>query len=271
MNIPSLSWVFAELYRRYEREGLEVYGCFSPCLDAPKVIGNYVARGNTFLSTSGGIANDEAMLIYAICEELIPKNILIIGNSYGFSTVFLSLTNLDARLIAFDKYRTDGIKTTNKLLFGLRDKQVIQASTPDDIPSIIENKLGGTVDLVLVDAVHTNEMQTAEFAVLDRYLSAKSIVVFHDVLGCNLVSSFEFLRAFYVNYEFRIITKSSSGFALCIKGEQSKDFHDLIKYHSVSADKVLRFCTLMLKSTNVGMDLFSECESIFQFPPHPQL
>jgi predicted O-methyltransferase YrrM len=271
MNLPRLSSVFADLHRRYEREGLEVYGCFSPYLNAPRVTGTYVARGETFLSTSGGISNEEATFIYALCEELAPRNILVIGNSYGFSTVFLALSNPDAKLIAFDKYRTEGIKTTNRLLSGLKDKEVIQASTPDDIPKIIEDRFGGTVDLVLIDAVHTNEVQTAEFKVLNRYLSEKSIVVFHDVLSCNLLSSFYFLQKTYGDYEFSLITKSSSGIAVCVKGESSKDLRDLIRYHSTIPDKVLDFSTLMLKSQGVGSDLFPECESRFNFLPHPQL
>jgi predicted O-methyltransferase YrrM len=271
MKIPSLSSVFAELYRRYENEGLEVYGCFSPYINAPRLTGTYIARGDTFLSTSGGISNDEATIIYAVCQELLPQKILIIGNSYGFSTVFLALSNPDARLIAFDKYRTEGIKTTNKLLLGLKDKEVIQASTPDGISEVIENKLGGTVDLVLIDAVHTNEMQNKEFSVLDRYLAEKSAVVFHDVLSCNLLSSLDFLKKTYDKYRFSLMTKSSSGMAVCIKGESSRDLQDLIKYYSTDADKVLNFSTLLLKSTDVGIGLFSKCESKFDFLPHPQL
>ena len=271
MNLPRLSSVFADLHRRFEREGLEVYGCFSPYPNAPRATGTYVARGETFLSTSGGISNEEATFIYALCEELAPRNILVIGNSYGFSTVFLALSNPDAKLIAFDKYRTEGIKTTNRLLSGLKDKEVIQASTPDDIPKIIEDRFGGTVDLVLIDAVHTNEVQTAEFKVLDRYLSEKSIVVFHDVLSCNLLSSFYFLQKTYGDYAFSLITKSSSGIAVCVKGESSEDLRGLIRYHSTTPDKVLDFFTLMLKSQGVGVDLFPECESRFNFLPHPQL
>lgn len=270
---PSLSSVFSELYKRYKDEGLDVYGGFSPFLTGflPRT-GNYISRDSTFLSTSAGISNDEAIFMYGLCEQLSPKRILIIGNSYGFSTVFLSLTCPDAKLIAFDKYRTEGIKTTNRLLVGLSSKEVVQASTPDDIPWLIDNKLGGEVDFVLVDAVHTNEMQTAEFEVLNRYLSSRSVVVFHDVLSCGLLPSFNHLKLKYEEHDFRLISKSSTGIGVCIKGEQDECFKHFLDYFSPAEGKIINFNCLMLQHANESSaELFSNSELEYKFMPHPQL
>ena len=245
-KMPPLSYVYSELWKRYKEEGLEVLGGFSPYITGissssgnMSSLGNYVANNNTLLSTSAGISNDEAMFMYGLCEVVSPKKILIIGNSYGFSTLFLALTCPDSVLVAFDKYRTEGIRTTNRLLTGLSNKQVIQASTPDDIPSIIENNLDGEVDFVLIDAVHTNEMQTAEFQILDKYLSSKSIVVFHDVLSCGLLPSFNFLKNEFIEYDFKIINKSSTGIGICIKGEKSEFLDNYISYFSIENEKII--------------------------------
>lgn len=270
---PPLSYVFAELTRRYQEDGLEVLGGFSPFITgfAPRN-GNYIARGDVFLSTSAGIANDEAVFMYGLCEQIDPKKILIIGNSYGFSTVFLALTCPGAKLIAFDKYRTEGIKTTNRLLYGLNDKEVVQASTPDDIPYIIETKLDGEVDFVLIDAVHTNDMQTAEFEILNKYLSSRSIVVFHDVISCGLLNSLSHLKRKYNEYDFRIINKSSTGMAVCLKGEKGECLENYLNYFSVDNERVLGFNCLMLKSMSESTaELFSDCDSKYRFMPHPQI
>ena len=270
---PSLSAVFSELNKRYKAEGLEVYGGFSPFLTGfLQRTGNYIARDGTFLSTSAGISNDEAVFMHGLCEQLSPKRILIIGNSYGFSTVFLSLTCPDAKLIAFDKYRTEGIKTTNRLLAGLSSKEVVQASTPEDIPRLIDNKLGGEVDFVLIDAVHTNDMQTEEFNVLNRFLASSSVVVFHDVLSCGLLPSFNQLRLRYSDYDFRLISKSSTGIAVCIKGEQNERLKDFLDYFSPAEDNILKFNCLMLKHSNdSASELFCNSRLEFKFMSHPQL
>lgn len=278
---PPLSHVYSELWKRYKNEGLEILGGFSPYITGISsssgnlsCLGNYVANENTLLSTSAGIANDEATFIYGLCEIVCPKKILIIGNSYGFSTVFLALTCPDSKLIAFDKYRTEGIKATNSMLAGLTNKEVIQASTPDDIPSIIENKLDGEVDFVLIDAVHTNDMQTAEFQIIDKYLSPKSTVVFHDVLSCGLLPSLHFLQNNYIEYDFRIINKSSTGIAVCIKGDKCETLDNFLSYFSIGSEKVLAFNTLIMKNINgSAVELFSKSQYRFQyqFMPHPQL
>jgi predicted O-methyltransferase YrrM len=271
--LPPISYVFAELSRRYESDGLEVLGGFSPFITGfASRTGNYVARGDVFLSTSAGIANDEAVFMYGLCEQIRPKKILIIGNSYGFSTVFLALACPDASLIAFDKYRTEGIKTTNRLLSGLADKEVIQASTPDDIPFIIENRFDGEVDFVLIDAVHTNDIQTAEFEILDDYLSPRSVVVFHDVLSCGLLTSLSYLKKKFSDYDFRIINKSSTGIAVCVKGEKNEHLENFLRYFSVPNQRVLDFNCLMLKNLNESAaELFSNCDLKYRFLPHPQL
>jgi len=271
-HVPSLSSVFSELNRRYKNEGLEILGGFCPFLTGAVLpMGTYIARNKTFLSTSGGISDDEATIMHSLCEQIKPKNILIIGNSYGFSTVFLALANPDAKLVAFDKFRTEGIKVTNKLLSGLNGKDVIQGSTPDDIPSIIEAKLDGTVDLVLIDAVHTNDIQTEEFEVLNSYLSEKAIVIFHDVISCDLLDSFEFLKKKYNSYEFRLITKSTSGIGVCIKGDIDAELNNYLDYISVDVEKIFKFNTLMMKFGKPASDIFNECETEYELLPHPQL
>ena len=271
-KISALSSVFSELNRRYKAEGLEVLGGFCPYITGvfPST-GTFIARSETFLSTSGGISDDEATIMHGLCEQTKPKNILIIGNSYGFSTVFLALANPDAKVIAFDKYRTEGIKTTNKLLRGLNNKEVIQASTPDDIPSIIDTKFDGKIDLVLIDAVHTNDVQTAEFDILDSHLSENAVVIFHDVVSCKLLDSFEYVKSKYKNYDFRLITKSTSGIGVCVKGKKSDELESFLDYFSVSPEKIFKFNSLMIKSRDSASNLFENCNTDYKFLPHPQL
>lgn len=273
--MPTLSTVIAEVQKRYTKEGLKVFGGFSPFITgfARKSMFNFIARDEMVLSTSGGISNDEAIFMHGICEQLQPASILVIGNSYGFSAVFLSVSCPDATLVAFDKFRTEGIKTTNRMLEGLEKKWVIQASTPDDIPTIIDKYfVNRKVDFVLIDAVHTNEMQTREFEVLDAYLSDNAVVVFHDVLSCNLLPSFRELKSRYPGYRFHLVTKTSSGVGIAVKGEIPEVLQHYLDYYCFDANEIHDFNSLVIKHQNdAAIDFYEASQSKFRFPPHPQL
>ena len=271
--ITNLFDVFTQLRKRYKDNGMEVYGGFSPFISTSNFgLCNFIEKDDVLLSSSGGIANDEAMLMHCMCQALEPKKILVIGNSYGFSTLFLSLTNPESTLVAFDKFRVKGIELTSKLVKGLPEKHVIKASTPDDIPHIIDKYFDGNVDFVLIDAVHTNEMQSREFMILDEFISSSGTVIFHDVLSCNLLPSFYQLRNSFNDYKFKILHKSSTGMGVAVKNEVAPKLKDFLDYFSMDEERVLKFVTKMLIEVGPGSsELFKGIQTDFQFPPHPQL
>ena len=62
--------------KRYKENGMEIYGGFSPFISNSMSRGlcNYIEKDNVLLSSSGGIANDEATLMHCICQALEPKD-----------------------------------------------------------------------------------------------------------------------------------------------------------------------------------------------------
>ncbi len=255
----------------YRSLGLQILGGYSNFLVQP-INGaqfNFVADDTFLKSTSGGIANDEATFLYGICRFLQPKRILVIGNSYGVSTLFLSLVNLESDLVALDKFRVNGNAVTRKLLKDMDHKTVIEGSTPKDLIPIIDKYLGGTVDFCLIDAVHTDEVQTTEFKILQHYMSKKSIIVFHDVVSANLMESFNQLKDVNDTFDFRLATKTSSGLGLAIKGDLDPEFESFLAYFTQSLETVSRF---NLAIETLGLSRYFPAESInaFKIPLHPQ-
>ena len=276
MSLNKLSHVWSEVNRRYKAQGMEILGGFStsivPALNSSPF--NYIREGSLLKSTSGGIANDEANFLYLMCELYEPKNILVIGNSYGFSMTFLSLANPDAKVIGFDKFRTNGIEVTKNLIKDLNNKWVVKGSTPDDIPKLTETYLDGSIDLVLVDAVHTNEMQTAEWSKYLPYLSDSAVVVFHDVLSCGLLESYEALNAQYkTDFEFRLVLKSSSGMGLAIRKQNFEKHENLFDYFCPKTSSATQFATYLAKNFNESAACLNEGfdeEGLIK-PNHPQI
>ncbi|ASY13844.1 methyltransferase [Candidatus Nanopelagicus hibericus] len=267
----SIEVVFSRMHSLYRNLGLQILGGYSNYLVQPTngAQFNFVADDTFLKSTSGGIANDEATFLYGICRFLQPKKILVIGNSYGVSTLFLSLVNLESDLVALDKFRVNGNAVTRELLKDMHHKTVIEGSTPEDLIAIIDRYLGGAVDFCLIDAVHTDEVQTAEFKILQRYMSAKSVIVFHDVISTDLMKSFNQLRDLDNTFDFKLATKTSSGLGLAIKGDLEPEFESYLAYFTQNLDTVSRF-SLAIDTLNLSRYFPAESIKAFKIPPHPQ-
>jgi predicted O-methyltransferase YrrM len=267
----SIENIFSKMHSLYAGVGLQILGGYSNFLVQPQngAQFNFVADEKALKSTSGGIANDEATFLFGICRYLEPQNILIIGNSYGVSTVFLSLTNLDSKIVAIDKYRVTGNALTRELLKDLGTNVILEASTPDELVHIIETHMNGLVDLCLIDAVHTDEVQTAEFKILQNYMSTKSIIVFHDVISTDLMKSFSELKNINNEFKYLLATKTSSGLGLAIKGPIDPNFSNFLDYYTHSLDTVYKF-RLTIESLGRPKYFNDNSMTALEIPSHPQ-
>lgn len=265
-NIPHITEIFSQLYTRYKKLGFEIYGSYSPFLKLKRP-SNYVVKKNKLMCTSGGITNDEMFIMYSIMSSLKPKNILIIGNGYGISTLFVSLILKNSKVIVIEKYRTEGITVTNKLLKGLKNKHIVKASTPEDLEKTIKKYFKNKLDMILVDAVHTNKVQTKEFEIYEKFLSSNSIVFFHDIISCNLFKSYHFLKKKYKNFYFVNLNKSSNGIGICLKKKTFKKFENFLNYFNTDSTKTSNF----IKFVNNHEKLKKNNITNFYTPNHPQL
>jgi predicted O-methyltransferase YrrM len=259
-----------EIQKRHSMLGAKVVGGFSSSV-APEGAeqGNFIVRENLCLSSSGSISDAEMAFMLGLCEVVEPRRILVIGNSYGLSTLFLALANPEGLVVAIDKFRTNGLQFTEKLCEGLK-VNAIQASTPDQLDLVVNRYLDGCVDLVLVDAVHENEIQTAEFRILARFLSESAAVVFHDVLSCDLLPSIRELDQEFPDHTFAVLPKTTSGLAV---GYTSKNdaLSEFLGYYQAEPQLVSDFQSLLTTSWgNHRTNFFEGNERSLEFPPHPQ-
>jgi predicted O-methyltransferase YrrM len=276
-RLPEFSEVFEHLYALYEAGGMRILGGFSPYVSEGNASrSTFVASGKTVLSTSGGIAVDEMTFAYGLCERIKPGRILVIGNSYGISTLFFALVNPEATVVAIDKFRTTGLRVTNELLESHRSGVgpaaiAIQASTPEDLVQVVTEHLGGSVDLVFVDAVHENEVQSAEFRVLESLLSPQGVIVFHDVISCALSPSIRQLRSEFAEFSFVVCPRTTTGVAVGFP-KTNQLLHSFLGFWASSGQDVADFGELMrLKWGVETAEYFDDAATALSFPPHPQL
>jgi len=267
--------IISSLVRVYKKYNCKIIGGYSGHSTEKKdILFNFVIKRNTILSTSGSLSNNEFFTFYNLSFYLKPKNILIIGNSYGVSAVFLSLLFPDSNLVAIDKYRTKGIEFTNKLLSHLKGKKIaLKGDSPNDVKSIVkENFSNNKVDLVLIDALHTNKAQIDDYEAILPFLSSSSVVVFHDVINCNLIDSYNFLKQKY-NFNGFLLTKTCSGMAITFKSKKiNQKLQDYLRYYSDNLETVVKLSKLFDKKNynpKINKKLIKNNLN-YIIPPHPQ-
>jgi len=173
-----------------------------------------------------GLALQEVMLLEHFANYMSPRNILIIGNAYGWSTIALALIFPKAAVLAIDP-GAEGNDVTNEIArkAGLSAVAALGYS-PRDVGTLCAQHLSGPADLVLIDAVHDNPSVWNDFAACWAQSQASTIVLLHDVIQWNLVDAVRRIRAEHA-LEGRILTRTASGMAVLWK-TAPQEFQDYV-------------------------------------------
>ena len=78
---------------------------------------------------------------------------------------------------------------------------------------VVRDHLGGSVDFSLLDAIHTNESITADFAAIRSVATDQAFYLFHDVINWNMIGGFNNILAKH-SLKGKVFTRTASGMAL---------------------------------------------------------
>ena len=176
------------------------------------------------LITGGGIAIDEIYLFENVLRIFKPKREFLIGIAAGWSTIALGLINPSAYLYGIDNC-TEGIDSQNGLELTKRiaekfnlNLKICVGCSPEDVPSFLGKVLavGGTIDFVFVDGLHTNEQVFRDFHACLPYLSDSAILAFHDILNWNMLSGWQNIVESGQKHNFKavILRRTASGMGM---------------------------------------------------------
>ncbi len=230
--------VFQTLYYAYIDAGLVPLTGYNPWhlhnwRDAPFTV---FLQGNEEIRATdqGGLALQEVMFLENLGTLLSPKNCLIIGNAFGWSTVATALTFRGAKTVGMDNFPVnEGLDLTNRIFKKLDlDGTAVMGESPKDVAGICDEYLDGPLDFVLVDADHTNEALVADFWATKGKASSDCVYLFHDVLNFNMVDGFSrILKESHL--DGRLLTKTPSGMAIAYeKDKVSRAFIDYLEVFS---------------------------------------
>jgi hypothetical protein len=181
-----------------------------------------------------GLALQEVMFLEHFNLYIKPRRILVLGNAYGWSTVALALIFPGANVVGIDP-ATEGNALTNEIAVrhGLA-AIAISARSPEDVGAVCADHLGGTCDLALVDAIHTNDAIISDVRACVPYSHENTIFVFHDLINWGLVDGFQRVLSEHM-LSGKVLTRTPSGMGVAFK-KAPQDFQDYIAAFSDDAN-----------------------------------
>ena len=154
-------------------------------------------------SFGSAFANADAEAFTRIRDEYMSPgnaNVFVIGNSFGFSSIFLALLFTDVGggggfVDAIDPgpegaCRRAGAWITRKIAAGVGlDVKVTEGFSPYDIPYAVRPH--ASYDIGFIDGLHTIEQLSLDLSGIEPFMAKKAILVLHDVLLFELQSVVE--------------------------------------------------------------------------------
>jgi predicted O-methyltransferase YrrM len=191
--------VIDKLVAAYAAEGLAVSTGLNPTEfhNLHSVPYTWLVRDGVEVADGLGISLPEIYLLECLAAVQPAESILVIGNSFGWSTLALALAQPQARVVGLDsgadRYSLDGLELTARLAerLGLEHVMPIRGTSPVDIAATVEVELGGRIDLALVDGYHTSDQIVAEYRAISPFLTPNAMVLFHDVRYTGLQPGFD--------------------------------------------------------------------------------
>lgn len=189
--------VFDSLVEAYAAEGIEVAAGLNPTLTEDFFLApfTWLVRDGVSVTDGLGISPQEIYFLESLAQARPAGKILVIGNSYGWSTLALALANVGAQVVAidagYDLNSLEGIDVTNKMAAQLDlDVRAVAAVSPQDVPSVVAQFLGH-VDLAFVDGFHSSAQIVEDWRAVRPFLTPDGVVLLHDVLFLDLVPGYD--------------------------------------------------------------------------------
>jgi predicted O-methyltransferase YrrM len=232
--------LFVKLVELYGRYGFTIRSSMSPFLltklslnSAEDGTFTYAFREGTNIGNlGGGINMSEVGLIEDIGQVYTPKRIFAIGCSFGWSTLALALAMPKAKIVAIDigmGNGKEGLALTNQIARenGF-DVTGVLGSSPGDLAATVAQHFDAPIDMVFIDADHTNEAQSADFAGIRPHCASDALYMFHDVMVCQMLPSFKAIAASMPTHKPRVLSRTASGIGILAPLDGNAALHGVL-------------------------------------------
>lgn len=212
--------ILPRLVSLYENRGIGIATGLNPSHfdNLPSAPFTWFLRDGESLTNGLGIALQEVYFLECLFARFHPKTAFVIGNSLGWSTLAIALTNPVGRVLAidagFDRFSRDGIDFTNRVAEeeGLPLRAVIGKS-PEDVPRILAEAAMPAIEFAFIDGYHSVEQLPLDFQAVRAHAAPGCVYLFHDVATFNLSAGLERIAA-ESGLTWQLLLGTTSGMAI---------------------------------------------------------
>jgi hypothetical protein len=231
--------ILTSLFDAYRREGIEICAGLPPphFKNAAAVNFTWFLKDGRSLTTELGIALQEIYFLENFFAVFKPSNIVIIGNSMGWSTIAISLLLPASKVIAIDSGvgGSLGFPITSSIAEREHlNARVVKGTSPQDVSAIVDAELGGRVDFAFIDGLHTNEQIVLDFKALKAKADERSIYLCHDVHSFNLYDGIATIEQ-CSGWTARLLRSTPSGMAIICDWQFHAELGDTVAPFAPSA------------------------------------
>lgn len=247
--------ILKQLLHLYKKDG------YSPITGlSPRFCNNFAAE-YTFLFRDGkqctnhlGIALQELYFFECLFQDYKPANILVIGNSFAWSTFALSLLNPTAQVVAMDiaaeQFTADWIAQTNLIAQNENMRiKAVKGTSPDDVAAIAQKEFKSPIDFAFIDGNHTISQLESDFMAVHQIASKDCVYLLHDILGFDLLPVL-YSIAQKTGLSSNILYSTSSGMALVSCNEKLQQLTDVCS--AFGASDLAHQLIQLLQNTSEG-------------------
>lgn len=156
-----------------------------PWRDGPAGVHGFEFWADGEKAAGSSVGNDEVRLLHDIAITIEMESAYAIGVAFGLSTFVLAQARPEAVVYAIDDY-------SERDLAGSHARPLVKRLIRDHCPNVrltvgrspectpVALRVGSTVDLVLIDGMHTDEAAAADFEGVRPYMSERTVVLWHD-------------------------------------------------------------------------------------------
>lgn len=123
----------------------------------------------------------------------------------------------------------EGLALTNQIARenGFDATGVLGAS-PGDLAAAVAAHFDAPLDMVFIEADHTNEAQSEDFFGIRPHCTADAVFMFHDVMVCQMLPSFEEIAAAPPTHKARVLARTASGIGILAPKDSHGELHRVL-------------------------------------------
>ncbi|NVO02811.1 MAG: class I SAM-dependent methyltransferase [Bacteroidetes bacterium] len=139
-------------------------------------------RKNTisFIASNSLMKKKYAEMIANLSSHLKPKNILELGTSLGVTTLYLSFSNSDSKILTIEgSAEIAKIAKSSFEKFKSKNIEIVQGNFDDILESRLQKM--DSVDMVIFDGNHTKSATIRYFETCLKYINNDTVLIFDDI------------------------------------------------------------------------------------------